>query len=139
MMNVEELMAAYARAFEAHDADAAAALWAYPAHVTADLGSEVRLTVVPDQPTFLPMLHALMEKYRRDGVKRIRTLSLDVKQLSPRLCQVSVQWGLLGLADLPLYDFDNTYLVARFEQHWRIVSSIAPNELARYRAFIGRG
>jgi hypothetical protein len=139
MMNVEELIAAYGQAFEAHDADAAAALWAYPAHVTTDLGGEVRLTVVPDAPTFLPMLRALMEKYRRDGVKRVRALSLDVKQLSPRLCQVSVHWGLLGLADLPLYDFDNVYTVARVEQEWKVVSAVSPNELPRYRAFIGRG
>lgn len=139
MKNAEELFTAYARAFESGDAEAAAALYAYPAHVATDFGSEVRLTVVPDAATFLPMLRTLMEKYRRDGVKRIRILSLDVTELSPRLCQASVHWGLLGLADLPLYDFDNVYTVARMDQDWKVVSAVAPNELPRYRAFIGRG
>jgi hypothetical protein len=138
-MTVDDLFTAYAHAFETQDAAAAAALYAYPAHLTTDMGTEVRLAVVPSAEAFLPMLNALMEKYRRDGVKKIRALSLDATELSSRLRTVDVHWGLLGLADLPLYDFDNTYLVARFEQHWRIVSSIAPNELARYRAFIGRG
>jgi hypothetical protein len=138
-MTVDDLFTAYARAFETQDAKAAAALYAYPAHVTSDMGTEVRLLVVPSAEAFLPMLNALMEKYRRDGVKKIRALSVDATELSSRLRTVDVHWGLLGLADLPLYDFDNTYVVARFEQEWRIVSSVAPNELARYRAFIGRG
>jgi hypothetical protein len=138
-MTVDDLFQAYARAFEGHDAPAAAALYAYPAHLTTDLGTEVRLTVVPSAEAFLPVLGSLMDKYRRDGVKKIRALSLEVTEQSPRLQRVDVHWGLLGLADLPLYDFDNTYGVARFEQEWKIVTAVAPNELSRYRAFIGRG
>jgi hypothetical protein len=138
-MTVEDLFTAYARAFETQDAPAAAALYAFPAHITSDLGTEVRLAVVPSADAFLPLLQSLMEKYRRDGVKKIRALSLDADELSPRLRSVDVHWGLLGLADLPLYDFDNRYVVARFEQDWKIVSAVAPNEMMRYRAFIGRG
>src|SRR4051794_19652005 len=104
-MTVEELFTSYADAFEAHDAEAAAALYVYPAHVTTDLGTEVRLTPLPSAEVFVPMLRALMEKYRRDGVKKIRALSLEERELSSRLRSVDVHWALLGLADLPLYDF----------------------------------
>jgi hypothetical protein len=138
-MDVDALFSAYAKAFESHDAQGAALLYAYPAHVTSDFGSEVRLAPIPSADAFLPMLNALMDKYRRDGVKRIRALSLSVTELSPRIKQVTVHWGLLGLADLPLYDFDNVYTVARFDQDWKIVAAVSPNELPRYRAFIGRG
>jgi hypothetical protein len=138
-MDLENLFAVYARAFETVDPAGAAALYAYPAHITTDMGAEVRLTAIASPDAFVPMLRALMEKYRRDGVKRIVNVSTTVTELSSRMRWVAIHWRMLGLADLPLYDFDNVYVVGRFEQEWKICSALSPNELQRYRAFIGRG
>jgi hypothetical protein len=136
---VEGFFRAYAAAFEARDVTAVSQLFAYPAHIATDFSAELRLVAIPSAEAFLPQLQALMDKYKRDGVKKIRVLNLTTTELSGRMCRADVHWGMLGLADLPLYDFDNQYVLGRLEQHWKIVSVASPNEMQRYRAFIGRG
>jgi hypothetical protein len=136
--DVRDFFKAYAAAFEAQDVAAIAALYAYPAHVASDLGAEVALTAVPSAEGFAAPLSNLLDLYRRVGCKKIRLLDLDVETLSPSLRRATAQWGLLGLADLPLYDFTTSYVLARFEGKWRAVSAVSHDEMKKYRAFIGR-
>jgi hypothetical protein len=135
---VADFFLSYAAAFERRDVPAICALYAFPAHVASDVGEEVRLLAIPSAEAFVAPLGGLLEMYRRVGCKRIRVLDLDVESLSARLCRAVVQWGLCGLADLPLYDFTASYVLARFEHHWRVVSAVSHDELKAYRGFIGR-
>lgn len=136
--DVEEFFRAYAAAFEQGDTVAIAALYAYPANVASDVGDQVQLVAIPSAEAFAGPLAAVLELYRRVGCKRIALLDLDVEELSVRLRRATVRWGLKGLADLPLYDFVTSYVLARVEQRWRVVSAVSHDELKRYRAFIGR-
>lgn len=138
MKEMVELFQAYAQAFEQRDVAAITALYAFPAHVSSDVGEAVQLMSIPSAEAFAAPLNGVLELYRKVGCKRIRIVDLDVHELSPRLRRVTVQWGLLGLADLPLYDFTTSYVVARVENGWRVVSAVAHDELQRYRQFIGR-
>ena len=138
MDEVAEFFRAYADAFEQRDVAAIAALYAYPAHVASDVGDQVQLVAIPSADAFAAPLTSLLEMYRRVGCKRIALKDLDVEVLSPRLTRATVEWGIVGLADLPLYDFTTSYVLARFEQRWRVVSAVSHDELKAYRQFIGR-
>jgi hypothetical protein len=128
----------YAAAFEARDVAAITALYAYPAHVTSDVGDSVALIAIMGPEQFKGPLESLLEMYRRVGCKKIRLAELNVEQLSGRMRRATVRWGLVGLADLPLYDFATSYVLARFDGKWRITSAVSHDEMARYRHFIGR-
>ncbi|MBL8957720.1 MAG: hypothetical protein JNK82_43495 [Myxococcaceae bacterium] len=138
MQELEDFFDAYARAFEAQDVPAITARWAYPCHVTSDLVDALSVVAVPSAEAFEGPVRQVLELYRRVGVKRVRLLSLDVDVLSGQLRRATVQWGLVGLADLPLYDFTTSYVLGRFEGQWRLVSAVAHDELRAYRRFLGR-
>ena len=138
MEDIEDFFRAYAAAVEARDVAAIAAAWAYPSQVVSDLGDRLQVVAVPDAGAFSGPLSGLLEHYRRVGCKRIRLLELKAERLSGSLCRAVVRWGLLGLADLPLYDFTTSYVLGRFDGRWRAVSAVAHDEQQQYRRFIGR-
>jgi hypothetical protein len=135
---LRDFFLAYAEAFQAGDVAVISALYAYPAHVTSDVGDGVGVVAIPSREAFAEPLGSLLEMYRRVGCKKISLVELKVEELSPRLRRGTVRWGLLGLADLPLYDFVTSYVVARLDGKWRITSAVSHDELQRYRNFIGR-
>lgn len=138
MDDVEEFFRAYGAAFAAADVAAITALFAYPAHVVSDTGEQVNCVGLPDAEAFVAPLEQVLELYRRVGCKRIRVADLDVDALSPALRRATVRWALHGLADLPLYEFTTSYVLARLDGKWRAVSAVSHDELKQYRRFIGR-
>jgi hypothetical protein len=138
MREVEAFFRAYAAAFEAKDLTAITALWAYPAQVVTDAGDGVHRVVMPSAEAFQGPLEQVFELYRRVGCKRIRVDALQVDELSGALRRGTVRWALHGLADLPLYAFTTSYVLARLDGQWRAVSAVSHDELAQYRRFIGR-
>lgn len=138
MREVEAFFREYAATFEAMDERAIAALYAYPAHLVSD-GGDVALVAVASAEESAVKVRRLLEMYRTVGFRKAKVLALTVEELSPRLRRATVHCGLLGPADRPRYDFDASYVLARFEGQWKAVSAVSHNEMERYRAFLGRG
>lgn len=138
MDEVEQFFRAYAAAFDAGDVAAISALYAFPAHVTSDTGDTVHLVAIGSAEAFVAPLQQLLQLYRRVGCKRIALDDLDVEVLSGSLRRATVTWGLRGLADLPLYAFTTSYVLARLEGKLRVVSAVSHDEMTQYRRFIGR-
>lgn len=138
MEELEDFFRGYAAEFEAGDVAAITARWLYPCHVTTDAVDGISAVAVPSPEAFHGPIHQVLELYRRVGMKRIRLLALDVDTLSAQLRRATVRWGLAGLADLPLYDFTTSYVLARRDGRWKLVSAVAHDELQAYRRFIGR-
>jgi hypothetical protein len=136
--DVDEFFRAYGAAFQARDLAAVCALWSFPAHIVSDGVDQVSAVVVPSAEAFRGPLEHLFDMYSRVGCKRIEVRALEVDELSGSLRRATVKWGLVGLADLPLYDFTTSYLLARLEGHWRALSAVSHDELKQYRRFIGR-
>lgn len=138
MDDVEEFFRAYGAAFAAADVAGISALFAYPAHVVSDTGEQVSRVGIPSAEAFAAPLEQVLDMYRRVGCKRIRVADLDVEQLSPALRRAAVRWALHGLADLPLYEFTTSYVLARLDGRWRALSAVSHDEMKQYRRFIGR-
>ncbi len=136
--DVDEFFRAYGAAFQARDLAAICSLWSFPAHIVSDAGDKVSAVVVPSPEAFSGPLQHILDMYGRVGCKRIVVRELDVDELSGSLRRATVKWGLVGLADLPLYDFTTSYLLARLEGKWRALSAVSHDEMKQYRRFIGR-
>jgi hypothetical protein len=136
--DVEDFFRTYGEAFAEGDVKAVVARYAFPAHVTSDTPEGVRLVAFGSPEQLEPPLANLCAMYRKVGCKKIRVLELDAQVLSAKLRRAVVRWGLVGLAELPLYDFVTSYVIARFDADWRVVSAVSHDEMARYRQFIGR-
>jgi nitrate reductase assembly molybdenum cofactor insertion protein NarJ len=134
--HVRDFFERYRTAFTQYDAAAIADLFAYPAHVTSDTG-EVVLTPLPSPALWVEQLQRLLANYRAIGVAAARLSRLEVTDLSPRLCQAVVHWELTDERGRPLYDFQAAYTLAELGGALRI-SSIAHNEVPRYRTYLAR-
>ena len=78
-----------------------------------------------------------MAAYRAIGVRSAEVRELRVTELTPRLAQAAVRWGLIDGEGGRLYDFDAAYTLADLGQGMRI-TAIAHNETPRLRAFLER-
>jgi hypothetical protein len=134
----EDFFDRYAQAFVARDARAIAAMFAYPVHMVSD-SQELQRVVYATPEQLGAGLTQLLAHYQRIGVKKVNRLTLDTDELSTRLLWADVKWQLVGVADLPLFDFDNQYVLGRFGAEWKALSVVAPNELQRLLQFMGRG
>jgi hypothetical protein len=70
-------------------------------------------------------------------VRSAKVLKLQVVELTPRLAQAAVHWGLRDQQSKAIYDFDASYTLADFGQGMRI-TAIAHNETPRLRTAIDR-
>ncbi len=130
---VEEFFGVYAKAFERHDAAFIAGLYAYPAHITSDVG-KVTLMPLPSKVEWTRKLEDLLFGYRRIGVQTTVVLGVEVTELSALLVQAHVHWALNDADDKLLYDFDSTYTLGRFDDQLRITNLVIHNEIPSYRA-----
>ena len=133
---VTAFFASYRAAFEGADATAIVDHFAFPCHVTSE-AREVTLTAITSRREGLRLVEQLLDRYRHVGVVSARPLALTASEISPRLAQALVRWGLYdGAGDL-LYAFEAAYILARIEGALRI-SALAHNEIQRYRACLAR-
>lgn len=133
---VQRCLDAYRAAFEAFDVSAIADLFSYPCQITSDAG-EIAVTTVPTRAAWVPQIERLVEAYRTIGVRSAEFLELGTSELTPRLAQATVQWGLVDGDGQRLYDFTASYTLADRGEGLRI-SAIAHNEVPRLRAILGR-
>ncbi len=127
---------AYRTAFEAFDVPAIADLFSYPCQATSDAG-EIAVTMVSSLEAWLPQIERLVAAYRAIGVRSAHVLELQVIELTPRLAQATVHWGLADQGGEPIYEFDASYTLADHGDGMRI-TAIAHNETPRLRAAIER-
>ena len=124
----------YRAAFESFDTAAISDHFAYPFQVTSDAG-EISVVTVPSRDAWLPQLERLVGTYRAIGVHTADVLELHVEELTPKLGQASVHWGLVTAARAPIYDFTASYTIANTGDGMRI-TAIAHNETPKLRAFV---
>jgi hypothetical protein len=125
---------AYRTAFEAFDVLAIADLFSYPCQATSDDG-EIAVTTVSSREAWLPQIERLVAAYRAIGVRSGHVLELQVIELTPRLAQATVHWGLVDQDGEPIYEFNASYTLADLGDGMRI-TAIAHNETPRLRAAI---
>lgn len=126
----------YRAAFERGDVPAVADHFVFPAHVTSDTG-EIVLVPVTTREEWLGKVEQLLGMYRAIALSSARVLDLTLTEISPRLIQARVQWGLYDAAGLRLYDFVAIYTLASVDGAFRI-AAIAHNEMPQYRACLAR-
>jgi hypothetical protein len=131
-----EFFETYRTAFERYDAAAIADLFAYPSHVTGD-AAEVALTPVTSREAWVGQLERLLALYRAIGAVSARPAQLTVVELSPWVLQALVHWELTDQNGAALYDFQAAYTLVELGGALRI-SSVAHNEVPRYRACLAR-
>jgi hypothetical protein len=133
---IRALLESYRQAFERFDAPAIAGHFAFPGHVTADSG-DIGLTPITDLGAWIGQLERLLAMYRAIDVAAAHILDLNVAELSPRVFQAMVHWGLDDRAARRLYDFKAAYTLAEIGNALRI-TAIAHNEIPQYRACVAR-
>lgn len=133
---VQEFLDAYRTGFEAFDVAAIVDLFSYPCQITGG-DEEVTVTAVPSRDAWIPQIERLVAAYQAIDVRSAEVLELQVEELTARLAQATVHWGLEDGDGRRLYDFDATYTLADLGQGWRI-TAVAHNETSRLRALIER-
>jgi hypothetical protein len=134
--NVQGFLDAYRAAFETCDAAAIAGLFSYPCQITGG-DHEITVTTIPNREVSVAQIERLVAAYRAIGVRSAEVLELHVVELTPRLAQAAVHWGLRDQEGETIYDFDASYTLADLGEGMRI-AAIAHNETPRLRAAIDR-
>jgi hypothetical protein len=131
---IQTFLDAYRTAFEELDVGAIVDLFSYPCQLTSDAG-EIAVTTVPSREVWAPQIEQLVAAYRAIGVRSAQVLELRVNELTPRLVQATLRWGLLDRDGRTLYEFDASYTLADLGRGLQI-TAIAHNETPRLRALI---
>jgi hypothetical protein len=134
--SVTAFFESYRLAFERLDAPAIAEHFAYPSHITSDIGQIVLISSVA-QTEWIAQIEQLQGMYRAIGFRSARVLNLALTELSARLVQALVHWALYDGGKRLLYDFQALYTLAQINDTLRI-SAIAHNEMVRYREAVAR-
>ena len=134
---VEEFFGSYRQAFERHDAARIADHFAYPAHVTSDVGT-VALVPVSSKEDWTRKVEDLLGMYKKIGFHSAIPLEIVVTEPSSILAQARVHWALNDAHGKVLYDFDATYTLGRLDRRLKIASAVVHNEIPRYRACLAR-
>ena len=133
---VDQFFEAYRAAFEAWNAPAIADFFTLPLHITSD-ARDVSVTVMASRNDWIEQVNRLLGMYRAIGLASARVLELDMVELSPRVLQAVVHWGLHDGAGDSLYDFNAMYTLVTVENRQHI-AAIAHNEIPKYQACLSR-
>lgn len=133
---VKSFFVSYREAFERADATAVAGHFGESVHVASDTGTGVRLEFMTSAE-WRSTIDQLLARYRALGVGSAELQDVEVTNVSERLVQASVYWGLFDRDGRALYDFQALYTLASDSTRWRIVA-IAHDEFARSRRYLAR-
>jgi hypothetical protein len=134
--SVNGFFESYRAAFEALNAPAITDHFTYPLHITSDAG-EISLTVIETRDDWIEQVYQLLDMYRAVGFSSARILELAVTELSPRIIQAVVHWGLYDSAGGILYDFHAMYTLVMINGSLRI-AAISHDEIPKYQAVLSR-
>jgi len=133
---VNAFLDSYRVAFERLDAAAIADHFAYPSHITSDMG-EIVLVPIPAKEDWTGEIEGLLGMYGAIGFRSAGVLNMALTEILPRLVQAVVHWELRDGEGGSLYDFQAIYTLAEIDGALRI-SAIAHNEIPRYRECLAR-
>ena len=128
---VDEFLDAYRRTFEAFDAPAIVDLFSFPLQLTS-AADDVTVTTVPTREAWLPQVERLLHAYREIGVQAADVLGRQTIELTPKLVQAVVHWGIADADGRRIYEFDASYTLADLGDGLRI-TALAHNETPRLR------
>ena len=131
-MSTHQFLADYAAAFASLDSAAVLRYFDYPLLVTGDRGSAVSVEVL-DETQFRDVLAGLLHAYRALDVAAGKVIGSSSFELSPRLAQVNVRWGLLSERGEPVYEFDASYTLVAAGDAYRI-RAVTHNEVPELMA-----
>jgi hypothetical protein len=134
--SIQAFFDTYRAAFEAFDVAAIADLFSYPCQITSG-DPEIAVTTIGGREVWVAQIERLVTAYRAIGIQSAEALELRVVELTSRLAQATVHWGVCDQEGETIYDFDASYTLADFGQGIRI-TAVAHNETSRLRAAIDR-
>jgi hypothetical protein len=127
----------YRYAFERFDLDDVLRHFAYPGLVVVDAGQVRQMPVV--QKDWRAALTGLFDAYRKMGVRQVRVLKAESRDLSPLLVLAEVEWSLRREDGSVIYDFSNLYVLGRVNGELKICSTVSPDENLKMRAALPAG
>ena len=134
--SVNGFFESYRAAFEESNAPAITDLFTYPLHIISDAG-KISLTVIETRDDWIEQVGQLLDMYQAIGFSSAHILELAGTELSPRLIQAVVQWGLYDSAGGILYDFKAMYTLIMINDSLRI-AAISHDEIPKYQACLSR-
>jgi len=134
MNDPRAFLESYRYAFERFDVDDILRHFAYPGLVVADAGA-VRLVPIV-KADWKKNVAGLIDAYRAIGVKQIRVVKCEVRELSPLIAMAEVEWSLRREDGSVIYDFHNVYVLGRVDGDLKICSAVSPDENLKLRAAV---
>ena len=137
MNDPRAFLESYRYAFERFDLEDVLRHFAYPGLVVVDAGQVRQVPVV--QKDWRKNVSGLLEAYRSMGVRAIRVLRAECRDLSPLLVLAEVEWSLRREDGTGIYDFNNLYVLGRVSGELKICSAVSPDENLKMRAALPKG
>ena len=138
MSSVDDFFEEYRATFARYDADALAALFAFPFQAVSATDDGATVTVSGSVDEWRPVLEGLLSMYRTLGVAEGEPLELEATQLTPQTASARVHWELRREDGSAIYDFTAVYTLARTDGDWK-VAAIVHDELPKLQAALASG
>ena len=133
MSSIDDFFDEYRATFARYDADALAALFAFPFQAVGSLDDGATITAAENLDGWRPVLEGLLGMYRTLGVAGGEPLELDATELTPQTGSARVHWQLRREDGSTIYEFTAVYTLARVDGAWR-VAGIVHDELPKLQA-----
>ena len=133
MSSLDDFFEEYRATFARYDADALAALFAFPFQAVSATDDGVAITASATADEWRPVLEGLLGMYRTLGVAEGEPLQLHSAQLTPQTGSARVHWQLRREDGSAIYDFTAVYTLARVDGAWK-VAGIVHDELPKLQA-----
>lgn len=137
MNDPRAFLESYRYAFERFDLDDVLRHFTYPGLLVVDAGAVRQMPVL--QKDWRKNMAGLLETYRKLGVRQIRVVRADCRELSPLLVLAEVEWSLRREDGTVIYDFHNLYVLGRVSGELKICSAVSPDENLKMRAALPPG
>ena len=128
MMNVEDALFLYFKAYEQFRIDEIIDGFLLPCHLVSD-AEEVVLMPLPTKES-CRVVQRVLDWHRGLGVERFSIAKQVIIELSPRISCVDVKVDVEDGAGVKLYDFEALYTFVRSASTWRI-AAITYNQIPR--------
>jgi hypothetical protein len=133
----ESFIERYRTIFERFSAPEIAECFAFPLHVAGDVVTGVSVATAASAEQWTQQLETLLAGYRKLGIARSQTRSLEAVTIAPNLVQARVHWDLFTAERAPIYDFHSVYTLGRFNGELHIIA-IAHDEGPRLRGALAK-
>ncbi|HVE67242.1 MAG TPA: hypothetical protein VNB64_01545 [Solirubrobacteraceae bacterium] len=133
MSSIDDFFEEYRTTFARYDADALAALFAFPFQAVSATDDGAAITASATVDEWRPVLEGLLGMYRTLGVAEGEPLQLHSTELTEQTGSARVHWQLRRDDGSTIYEFTAVYTLARVNGAWR-VAGIVHDELPKLQA-----